>query len=298
MSAHASLIQAQVVARNPRRPLAILARRAWRYRRTKVGAAILAVLVLLVLLGPLFAPHSPAEFVDVPYARPSSAALLGTDSLGRDVLTRFLWGGRWILLLSLLATVLGVGAGTVLGLIAAYSRSVIDDIIMRAMDVVLAFPAIILALIAVSTLGPKLWLIVVAVGLTTVPRVARVVRGEAIEIVEQDFVEAAEAIGISRTKIVLGEVLPSVTGSLMVQASLQLTYAVGLIAGLSFLGFGLQPPAADWGLMINESRQGLTVQPWAVLLPVAAIAALTVGTSLVGDGLARASAGIEGDRKS
>src|SRR5262249_40117723 len=130
-------------------------------------------------------------------------------------------------------------------------------------------------------------------GITTMPRVARVIRGAALEIVERDYVRAAEAIGEPRRKILAGEVLPNVMGPLMVEASLRLTYAIGIIAGLSFLGFGLQPPAADWGLMINENRLALTLHPWGVVMPVLAIAVLTIGTSLVGDGLARASAGIE-----
>jgi len=151
----------------------------------------------------------------------------------------------------------------------------------------------VLALVAVATVGPKLWLIVLVVGFTTMPRVARVTRGAALEVVERDFVRAAEAIGESHRKILLGEVLPNVTSPLMVETSLRLTYSTGLIAGLSFLGFGLQPPAADWGLMINENRQALTVQPWGVVMPVIAIALLTIGTSLIGDGFSRASAGIE-----
>ena len=294
MTAPSTLARTAVLTATPqRRPMVAFARRAWSQARTKLGAALVGFLVVLVLVGPVFAPHSTAEFVGVPFSHPTSAAPLGTDYLGRDVLSRFLWGGRSTLGLALLATLLGVGLGTVLGLIAAYTRSFVDDVIMRAMDVVLAFPAIILALVAVSTLGPKLWLIVLAAALTTVPRVARVIRAEAMEIVEQDFIDAAEAIGISRSRILIGEILPSVTGSLMIQASLQLTYAIGLIAGLSFLGFGLQPPAADWGLMINENRQGLSVQPWGVVMPILAIALLTIGTSFLGDGFARASAGIE-----
>jgi peptide/nickel transport system permease protein len=125
------------------------------------------------------------------------------------------------------------------------------------------------------------------------PRVARVTRGASLEIVERDFVQAAEAIGAPRARILMGEILPNITSTLLVEASLRLTYSIGLIAGLSFLGFGLQPPNADWGLMINENRQGLTIQPWGVVLPVIAIALLTIGTSMIGDGLARASAGID-----
>jgi peptide/nickel transport system permease protein len=120
-----------------------------------------------------------------------------------------------------------------------------------------------------------------------------VTRGSSVEIVERDFVSAAEAMGEPRHKILIGEILPNVASPLLVEASLRLTYSVGLIAALSFLGFGLQPPAADWGLMINENRQGLTIQPWGVVAPILAIALLTIGTSLIGDGVARASAGIE-----
>ena len=276
-----------------RRPLVLLARRAWHQDRTKVGGALVCLLVGVALIGPIVAPHAPTEFAAAPFAPPSAAAPLGADTLGRDVLSRFLWGGRSVLGLSLAATAIGLVLGALIGLVAAYSRSVLDDVLMRGMDVILAFPSIVLALVAVATVGPTLWLLVLAVGLTTAPRVARVTRGASLEIVERDFVQAAEAMGASRRTILLTEILPNILSPLLVEASLRLTYSIGLIAGLSFLGFGLQPPAADWGLMINENRQGLTVQPWGVVLPVIAIALLTIGTSLIGDGLARAAAGIE-----
>jgi peptide/nickel transport system permease protein len=276
-----------------RRPLTLLLLRSLRQRRTQLGLSLALLLVALALIGPLFAPHGPTDFVGAPYAHPSGTALLGTDNLGRDVLSRFLWGGRAILGLSALATAIGLVLGGSIGLLAAYSRGLVDDVLMRAMDVILAFPSIVLALVAVSTVGPKLWLIVLVVGFTTMPRVARVTRGAALEIVERDYVHAVQAMGEPRRKILLGEILPNITSPLLVEASLRLTYSIGLIAGLSFLGFGRQPPAADWGLMINEDRQGLTIQPWGVVLPVIAIALLTIGTSLIGDGVARAAAGIE-----
>ena len=275
------------------RPLTILLRRAWRAVRTKVGVVLVVLVVALAVIGPFFAPHSPTEFAGIPYSHASSALPLGADNLGRDVLSRFLWGGRSILGLSLAATALGLSFGAAIGLIAAYSRSFLDDALMRGMDVILAFPSIVLALVAVATVGPKLWLLVLVVGFTTAPRVARVTRGASLEIVERDFVQAAEALGESRTRILFGEILPSITSPLMVEASLRLTYSIGLIASLSFLGFGLQPPAADWGLMINENRQALTIQPWGAVMPVIAIALLTIGTSLIGDGLSRAAIGIE-----
>jgi peptide/nickel transport system permease protein len=249
---------------------------ALRLGRTRVGLAIVAALVLVALAGPLVAPYSPTEF-------------------GRDVLSRFLHGGRTVLWLSAAATLLGITVGTVVGLVAAYARNWLDDVLMRSNDVLLAFPQIIFVLLAVSAIGPKLWLIVLTVGLTHAPRVARVIRGAALEIVERDFVKSAEVVGEKRWRIVFAEVLPNVTSPLLVEVGLRMTYSIGLVAGISFLGFGLQPPDADWGLMINENRLSITVQPWAVLLPVIAIGLLTIGTNLVTDGLSRALAGI--DRK-
>jgi peptide/nickel transport system permease protein len=266
---------------------------ALRLGRTRFGVVIVTLLVLVALAGPLVAPHSPTEFVGIPNSAPSGDAIFGTDALGRDVLSRFLYGGRTVLWLSAAATLLGMVVGVAVGLIAAYSRNWLDDVLMRANDVLLAFPQIIFVLLAVSALGPKLWLIVLTVGLTHAPRVARVIRGAALEIVERDFVKSAEVVGEKRWRIVFGEVLPNVTSPLLVEAGLRMTYSIGLVAGISFLGFGLQPPDADWGLMINENRLSITVQPWAVLLPVIAIGLLTIGTNLITDGLSRALAGID-----
>lgn len=276
----------------PRRRLALLADAA-RLGRTRVGLAIVAVIVVVALAGPLLAPHSPTEFVAVPNSGPGGEAAFGADALGRDVLSRFLNGGRTVLWLAAASTLLGIVVGVVVGLIAAYARNWLDDVLMRANDVLLAFPQIIFVLLAVSAIGPKLWLIVLTVGLTHAPRVARVMRGAALEVVERDFVKSAEVVGERRWRIIFGEVLPNVTSPLLVELGLRMTYSIGLVAGISFLGFGLQPPTADWGLMINENRLSITVQPWAVLLPVAAIGLLTVGTNLITDGLARALAGID-----
>ena len=259
---------------------------AARLTRTRIGLGIVGVIVLVALAGPLIAPHSPTEFVAIPNSAPSGEALFGADALGRDVWSRFLHGGRSVLWLAVASTVLGMVVGVVVGLIAAYSRNWLDDVLMRLNDVLLAFPQIILALLAVSAFGPKLWLIVLCVGGTHAPRVARVIRGAAQEVVERDFVKAAEAVGERRSRIIFGEVLPNVTSPLLVELGLRMTYSIALIAGLSFLGFGLQPPSSDWGLMINENRLSINVQPLAVLLPVAAIGLLTVGTNLVTDGIA------------
>jgi peptide/nickel transport system permease protein len=277
-----------------RRPWLGILRNALRLGRTRIGVAIVALLVAVAVFGPLVAPHSPTEFVAIPNSGPSGDALFGADALGRDVLSRFLHGGLTVLWLAAAATVLGVVLGVVVGLIAAYARNWLDDVLMRGNDVVLAFPQIIFVLLAVSAIGPKLWLIVLTVGLTHAPRVARVMRGAAQEVVERDFIKAAEAVGEKRSRIVFGELLPNVTSPLLVELGLRMTYSIGLVAAISFLGFGLQPPTADWGLMINENRLSITVQPWAVVLPVLAIGLLTIGTNLITDGIARAAIGIDG----
>ena len=187
--------------------------------------------------------------------------MFGSAKVGHDVLTRFLYGGRPILVAAILSTALALILGTIIGLVAAYNRGRLDDLLMRAMDVVLAMPQIIIALVVLSMFGAKSWLIILTVGLSTVPRIARVVRGAAVSVVERDFVSAAEALGESKPRILFSEMLPNVAAPLLVEANLRLTFAIGLIAGIAFLGFTPDPGAANWGLMINENRTGLVPQP-------------------------------------
>ncbi len=278
-----------------RRPTWQLLRGAVGLWRTRIGLTIVGALVAIAVFGPFLAPHSPTAFVGQPNTRPPNV-LFGTDHLGQDVWSRFLSGGGQILAVSAIATILGLVLGVVVGLISAYSRNFLDDVLMRAMDVILALPQIMLALVAITTLGAKDWLIVLAVGLTTMPRVARVTRGAAQPVVERDFVAAAEALGVARWRILLGEILPNVVSPLMVEASLRLTYSIGLIAALAFLGFSTDPNGANWGTMIQENGLALVSQPWGVVLPITAIALLTIGTGLVGDGVSRAAIGIDRGR--
>ncbi len=268
---------------------------AWNLRRTKIGFGIFLAVLAIALFGPLVAPYSPTEFVGPPFLPPSAKAWLGTDYIGHDVLTRVLYGGRTVFSLAIAATIIGLVLGVGFGIFAGYARRIVDESIMRLLDVLLAFPQIVLTLLLISVIGPKLWLIVLTVGLSHMPRIARVTRAATLEVVGRDFIKAAEALGVPRRKILAFEVLPNITSPLLVEFGLRLTYSVGLIAALSFLGFGLQPPLADWGLMINENRIGITVQPWAVFLPVFLIGILTIGTNLMADGLARALLGIDRD---
>jgi peptide/nickel transport system permease protein len=266
---------------------------SWRYGRTKVGLVLTVAILAIALLGPWFAPYDPGEFAGAPYSTPSSEARLGTDYLGHDVLSRSLYGGRSILWMAFAATSIGVAIGVSLGLVAGYARNLLDDVIMRTLDVVYAFPNIVLVLLFVSMLGPKLWLIVLLVAWAWVPGVARVTRGITTEAVTREYVEAAEVLGVPRRRILFREVLPNLLTPLLVEYGLRLTWAIGAIAAISFLGFGVQAPNTDWGLMINENRNGLTVQPWGVVIPILAIAAFTVGTNLLTEGISRSIAGID-----
>ena len=270
-----------------------LIRQAMKLRRTQIGVTLSLLLIAVALVGPFVAPFGSTEYVDMPNTLSVPGTLLGTDYFGQDVLSRFLFGGRTILILAVIATSIGITLGTTLGLSAAYLRGRYDEIIMRALDVILSFPQVLLSLVVISMFGPSNVLIICKVGLSTTPRIARIIRGAAISVVERDFISAAEALGETRKRVVFAEVLPNVTSSLLVEMNLRLTYSVGLIASLAFLGFTPEPNAANWGLMIQENRVALTEQPWGVVLPTIALALMTIGTGLVGDGLSRVSAGID-----
>ena len=272
-----------------------LLRRSVRLWRTRIGLILVGVLVLLAIVGPFVAPYGPTAPVpgQAPNSLPSGAAVLGTDYLGQDVLSRLLYGGRSILATALIATAAGLIVGVVIGLVAAYARNALDDVLMRIMDVILAFPQIMLALVAVAVIGAHAWVIVVAIALTTVPRIARVARGAALPVVERDFIACAEAMGVPRWRILFVDLLPNTLGPLMVEASLRMTYSIGVIAALALLGLSTDPNGANWGTMIQENRIVLAVQPWGAVAPIIAIALLTMGTGLIGDGIARTAAGID-----
>jgi peptide/nickel transport system permease protein len=265
--------------------------RALRSGRTRVGLLLTGSIVLLALLGPLLAPHDPSALIGIPQQGPSSNDLLGTDYLGHDVLSRLLWGGRSVVWMSFVAATAGVLVGAGVGMLAGFSRSRLDDSLMRVMDVILAFPQVVLVLLFVSMLGANLALIVGIVALSWVPQVARVARGVTADVVHREYVQAAEAIGLSRRRILFREILPNVATPLMVEYGLRLTWSIAVIAAVSFLGFGIQQPNADWGLMINENRSIITLQPWTVIAPATCIALFAVGTNFVAEGISRAIGG-------
>jgi peptide/nickel transport system permease protein len=186
-----------------------------------------------------------------------------------------------------------MAGGVSVGLVAGYSRSSLDGVLMRATDVVLAFPSLVLILVLLTTVGSSWPVIVAAVAFTHIPRAARVTRGVTLGIVDLDYIRAAEAIGVAQWRILVSEILPNISSSLLVESGFRFAYALATVAALAFLGFGEPPPTPNWGTMISENRVGLAVQPFGVLAPAIAIGAVTIGAMLVADGLARALIGIE-----
>ena len=268
----------------------------WTAARTPRGAAGLAMalgVVLLAVIGPALSPHSPNALLTLTFAKPSSQFPLGGDVLGRDVLSRVLNGGWLLLLMAVAATAIGIMAGATAGISAASLRGARDGIIMRTVDVILAFPQLVFALLLLSLLGPKLWLIVLAVGLSHAPAVARVIRSATLDVAERDYVKVAELQGMRPAKVMAKEILPNLISPLMVEAGLRLTYSIVIMAGLAFLGFGQPPPAPSWGTMINENRIGLQLNPWAVIVPAVLIAVLTIGTNTFTDAVARVTIGVD-----
>jgi peptide/nickel transport system permease protein len=266
---------------------------AARTRRGLTGLVLTGFVVLTAAIGPFVAPYAPTAFQTTDFAPPTGQFLLGGDDLGRDVLSRVLDGGWVLLLMAAAATAFGIIAGAAAGVSAAYLRGRTDGLIMRSVDVILAFPQLVFALLLVSIIGPKLWLIIVAVGFSHAPAVARVLRSATLDVSERDFVKSAELQGVGPARIMRREILPNLISPLMVETGLRLTYSIVIMAGLSFLGFGQQPPAPNWGTMINENRIGLTVNPWGVIVPAVLIAVLTIGTNTFTDAIARVAIGVE-----
>jgi peptide/nickel transport system permease protein len=260
--------------------------RAVRSPTAVIGLLVLAVWVVCAIAWPLMAPYDPNQFhIDARLQAPSLRFLFGTDQFGRDVFSRVLAGSRDILVVAPLATLIGVAAGTALGLLAGYYRGLGSEALLRVMDAIMAFPIVTLTLLVVATLGPSLINVLLVIGLVFTPRVARVVYASVLSVRELNFVAAARLRGESDAYILLGEILPNVMGPIVVEATVRIGYAVFASATLSFLGLGVPPPAADWGLQIADARTFLQSAPWTVLFPAVSIASLVIGVNLVADGV-------------
>ena len=251
-----------------------------------VALAIIAVFAACALLAPLLAPYDPlAQELGQRLRPPSPEHWLGTDSLGRDIASRILYGARISLIIGVVVVASAGVVGTAIGLIAGYAGGLVDEALMRLTEVFLAFPALILAMAIAGALGPSLTNAIIAIAAVTWAVYARLTRGQILSLRRREFVEAARAIGASRTRIVVRHLLPNALAPLMIQASFDLGSSIIAAAGLSFIGFGAQPPTPEWGVMISEGRNYISTQPWLSLFPGLAILLAVGSFNLLGDGL-------------
>ena len=257
--------------------------RSWSVR---IGLTVLAFVLGVAFIGPYFAPYSPSALPGIPFSPPSRTFWLGNDYLGEDVFSRVLSGGRTVILYGALATLLAYAVGGTIGLFAGYTRSRLDDLLMRSMDVLLAFPPILFLLVIATGAGANIWALVIAIAVIHVPSIARILRAAALEVSVRGYVEAAIARG-DRTHVILRrEILPNIWGTIVADGGPRFTVSILLVAAVNFLGLGLSPPAADWAMMISENRSGITINLWAVVAPALMIGALTVSINVVADAIA------------
>ncbi len=263
---------------------------AWRRFRRSPGAIAGAIVVGLILLAaicaPLVAPQDPlAQMLGNQSQPPSLQHWFGTDKLGRDVFSRVVYGARTSIAIGFVAVGVAITAGTLIGLVAGYRGGRTDSALMGAMDVMLAFPSIILAIGITTILGPSITNLMIAVGIVYVPQYARIARSSVLEVKEKEYIEAARAIGVNVPSILLQHILPNIVAPLLVQATLGIATAELEAAGLSYLGLGARPPAPEWGAMLNDARDYWVSAPWALIVPGLAITTLVLGFNLLGDGL-------------
>ena len=267
--------------------------RFWRNLRrspaTLIGLVILLAHLLIALLAPVLVPYSPTALSpDSTLAAPSWAHPFGTDGFGRDILTRVLLGGRIALAISLLAATLAVLLGGWLGVWFGYVGGWLDEVAMRIVDALISIPGLLMLLVIVTTLGSGYPVLLLAMLISYTPGVIRVARAAAHEFTPRDFVTAARARGEPAWAVVRRELWPNLLDVLLVEFAMRSSWMVLAISGLSFLGFGVNPPTPDWGLMINENRSMMALGPWATLFPILAIGSLVVALNLVADGIAKA----------
>ncbi|WP_344166893.1 ABC transporter permease [Pilimelia columellifera] len=263
---------------------------------TRGALGVLGLLVAAAIAGPWLAPYPPTDVVGAPFAPPGPGAPLGTDYLGGDVASRLLHGGRTVIGLALAATALGLFAGAAVGVAAGLSGRA-DAALMRPIDVLLAVPPFLVLAVLAAGSGRGMLVVVGATALANVPGIARVVRAAVLETRTRGYVEVALARGESWLSVAGRDILPNIAATMLSDVGSRVSAAIAMVAGANFLGFGLQPPTADWALMVAENRSGLALQPWAVLAPATAIAVLTIAVNIGGDQLAARLRGAAGRRR-
>lgn len=260
---------------------------AFRSSKGLIGAGLVVVIVVTALVAPLLIPADWATQMDMRarLSPPTLAHPLGTDQLGRDLMYRVLLGARTSVLIAAAAVLMSILIGLPLGLISGYVGKTTDNVLMRLVDTLLAFPALLLALTISAVLGPNLQNTIIAIGVAFTPFLARIIRGEALRVAQMPYVEAARTAGNSDLRIIVRHILPNIMPAVIVQSTISLAFAILAEAGLSFLGLGTQPPDASWGLMIQASRDYLDRAPWTALVPGAAVALTVLGLNMFGDAL-------------
>lgn len=257
-----------------------------RWRLVLLGGVLVALVVLAAVFAPLIAPYSPLEFDVVDMLQPPSAShWLGTDELGRDVLSRTIYAARISVEVALIAVTVGLVGGTLIGTTAAYFGGIVDTILMRAMDLLFSFPAILLAVVLMASLGTSVFNAMIAIGIVFIPGFSRLARASTQTVLRQQYVEAARTIGMSDARIIFREILPNIVAPLLVEAAVAFAYAVLLESALSFLGLGAQPPDPSWGNMLSTGRGFMAQAPWLSLVPGMAMFITVLGFNLLGDGL-------------
>ncbi len=266
--------------------LADLWRRLRRNRAAMAGAGIVAAFVLLAVLAPALVPFNPLQGdLNDRLQPPNATHWLGTDELGRDLLSRVMFGAWVSLQIQIVAVVLALLVGVTLGLVGGYFGGRVDNVIMRCMDSLLAFPGIFLALGIIAALGPGLFNLMLAAGISSVPQFARIVRASVLSLKEREFVEAALALGSGNGRVMFRHLLPNCLAPIIVQSTLRMATVLLTASGLSFLGLGVQPPTPEWGAMLSNARSYLIVAPHVATIPGLAIMVVVVGFNLFGDGL-------------
>ena len=275
-----------------RHPLLDQLSQLWRNKTSVVGLIVVAGFVLAAIFAPSLSPHDPVEISLYDQLKPpawkdggSDKNILGTDDLGRDIFSRIIYGARVSLTVAVVSVGLAFVLGTLLGSISGYYKGALDNVIMRIMDIILAFPYLLLAIVVVAFLGPSLQNAMIAIGITYVPRFARIVRGSVLEECEKDYVMAAKAVGARDWRIIFIAILPNCLGPLIVLTTLSFASAILDAAALSFLGLGAQPPTPEWGAMIASSRSLILRASWVMTFPGIAILFAVLGFNLLGDGL-------------
>jgi peptide/nickel transport system permease protein len=250
------------------------------------GVSLVGLIILAAVFAPWVATHDPATQILSDQLRPPDFKyLLGTDSLGRDIFSRIIWGARISLQMGIVAVSIGLTLGISVGFVAGFAGGLVDLILMRLVDILLSFPLYLLAILVMAILGPSLKNAMIAVGLATFPHIARLVRGETLAIKEREFIEAARGIGAGYLQIGLFHVLPQILGPLVVLATFRIATAIIVESSLSFLGLGPPPPTPAWGLMISDGQEVLEIAPWVSAIPGLAIMMLVLGFNLAGDAL-------------